>query len=170
MTEERIITAAVVTSGKKPDGKQLQSLIEKSVATGINIKYIIGDAAYSEKDNLNYTIDKKLNLVSKLSKAITHGNSSVNKNKFEYNKYTEMYVCKAGNMNIKKTSSRPKKYAKDGSGTVESYFFDVEKYKVCNMKNSCYKDGAKTKSYLVSIITNTHYAPLLVALNEVFHN
>lgn len=29
MTEERIITAAIVTTGEKNDGKQLQDLIEK---------------------------------------------------------------------------------------------------------------------------------------------
>jgi len=168
MTEERIITAAVVTSGEKHDGKQLKSLIEKSVATGITIKDIIGDAAYSEKDNLDYTSDKKLNLVSKLSKTVTHGNSRVNKNKFEYNKDAEMYVCEAGHMSIKKTSSRPKKHAKDGSGTVESYFFDVEKCKVCNMKNGCYKDGAKTKSYSVSIITNTHKEQMVFQETDYF--
>lgn len=62
MTEERIITAAVVTSGEKHDGKQLKELIEKSIATGMNVQDIVGDMAYSEKDNLDYTDEKKLNL------------------------------------------------------------------------------------------------------------
>lgn len=92
MTEERIITAAVVTSGEKHDGKQLTELIEKSVATGMKIQDIVGDMAYSEKDNLDYADEKKLNLISKLSKTVTHGNSRVNKNKFEYNKDADMYV------------------------------------------------------------------------------
>ena len=35
MTEERIITAAVVTSGEKHDGKQLQELVEKSEQAGM---------------------------------------------------------------------------------------------------------------------------------------
>jgi transposase len=47
MSDERIITAAVVTTGEKSDGKYLQELIEKSQATGMNIDTIIGDAAYS---------------------------------------------------------------------------------------------------------------------------
>jgi len=34
MTEERIITAAVVTTGEQNDGKQLQTLVEKSKAAG----------------------------------------------------------------------------------------------------------------------------------------
>jgi hypothetical protein len=55
MTEERIITAAVVKTGEKNDGKQLQTLIEKSTATGIEVSSVIGDMAYSEKDNIIYT-------------------------------------------------------------------------------------------------------------------
>lgn len=156
MTEERIITAAIVTSGEKHDGKQLKELIEKSVATGMNIQDIVGDMAYSEKDNLDYAEEKELNLISKLSKTVTHGNSRSNKNNFEYNKDANMYVCESGHMAIKKTSTRPKKHAIDGNGTVESYFFDIEKCKVCSKKDGCYKHGAKTKSYSVSIISNTH--------------
>lgn len=48
MTEERIITAAVVTTGEKNDGKQLQVPIEKSNAAGMEVKTVIGDTAYSE--------------------------------------------------------------------------------------------------------------------------
>ena len=38
MTNEIIITASVVTSGEKNDGKQLETLIEKSTEAGINVK------------------------------------------------------------------------------------------------------------------------------------
>lgn len=55
MTEERIITAAIVTTGEKNDGKQLLKLIEKSKATGMEVKTVIEDMAYSEKDNLTCT-------------------------------------------------------------------------------------------------------------------
>lgn len=54
MTEERIITAAVVTSGEKNDGKQLKTLIEKSKEAGIEVETVIGDTAYSEKNNIAY--------------------------------------------------------------------------------------------------------------------
>jgi hypothetical protein len=47
MNEERIITAAVITTGEKSDGKQLQTLIEKSRETGMKIDTVIGDTAYS---------------------------------------------------------------------------------------------------------------------------
>ena len=54
MTEDRIITSAIITSGEKPDGKELVSLIEKTKAAGIEVEAVIGDTAYSEKPNLEY--------------------------------------------------------------------------------------------------------------------
>ena len=67
MTEERIITAAIITTGEKNDGKQLQTLIEKSKAAGMEVKTVIGDMAYSEKDNITYTKDNEIELVAKLN-------------------------------------------------------------------------------------------------------
>jgi hypothetical protein len=156
MTEERIITAAVVTSGEKHDGKQLKSLIEKSEACGLEVENIIGDAAYSEKENIEYVKENNKHLIAKLSKTVSHGNSRLSKTKFEYNKDADMYVCEEGHMSIRKVSTRGKKHAEDGQGTVLSYFFDVEKCKCCPKKHGCYKEGAKTKSYSVSIKNNTH--------------
>jgi hypothetical protein len=70
MTEERIITAAVVTSGEKTDGQQLPDLVEKSKATGMEIETIIGDAAYSGKDNINMAKSQNIHLVSKLNPSV----------------------------------------------------------------------------------------------------
>jgi hypothetical protein len=47
MTEERIITAAVVTSGEKGDGPELPKLLEISQENGIDVDTIIGDGAYT---------------------------------------------------------------------------------------------------------------------------
>ena len=49
VTEERIITAAVVTSGEKADGPHLPQLIEQSRQNGMNADTVIGDGAYSGK-------------------------------------------------------------------------------------------------------------------------
>ena len=62
MSDERIITAAIVTTGEKSDGKYLQELIEKSKDTGMEIETVIGDTAYSEKENILYTKEQNLNL------------------------------------------------------------------------------------------------------------
>lgn len=51
MTEERIIAAATVTSGEKSDGAELAALVEKSRKTGLTVKSVIGDTAYSGKKN-----------------------------------------------------------------------------------------------------------------------
>ena len=92
MTPERIITAAIVTSGEKHDGKQLQKLVKKSQANGIEVEAVIGDGAYSEKENIEYCEKNSIKLASKLSKSVTHGNNQKSKN-FEYNKnYVE--ICK----------------------------------------------------------------------------
>lgn len=155
ITEERIITAAVVTTGDKNDGKQLGELVTKSKIAGIDVKTIIGDAAYSEKENIEYALENEIALVSKLSKTVTHGNARTS-GEFEYNKDADMYVCKAGNMSVRKTSTRKKKHDKEGTSAVISYFFDIEKCKYCTMRSDCYKDGSKTKSYSVTLMSNTH--------------
>ena len=85
MSEERIITAAVVTSGEKHDGKQLKELVEKSRKSGFEVKEIIGDTAYSEKNNIEYTKEEEITLISKLNRTITNGPKSKN-GEFEYNK------------------------------------------------------------------------------------
>ena len=52
MTKERIVTALEVTSGEAPDGKYLPSLVEKTKEAGVEVKEVIGDKAYSGKENL----------------------------------------------------------------------------------------------------------------------
>ena len=142
MTPERIVTAATITSGEKHDGKELVNLIEKSENNGIEVEAVIGDGAYSEKDNLEYCEENNIKNISKLSKFVTHGNSKRN-NSFEYNKDAGMY-------DKRKTGSK-----KNGT-QVECYFFDVEKCKHCPFKDGCYKDGSKTKTFSVKIKDDTH--------------
>lgn len=77
-------------------------------------------------------------------------------------------VCPEGHMAIRKVSKRPKKHKKDGKGTVETYFFDVNKCKICPLKDGCYKDGARTKSYSVSIKSRTHQDHLDFQESEYF--
>lgn len=163
MTPERIITAATVTTGEKHDGKELINLIEKSQAAGVEIEAIIGDGAYSEKDNLDYCNKKNIKNVSKLSKSVTHGNGK-NKEDFEYNKDAGMYACKAGHMAIAKRKTGNK----DKNEQVESYFFDVEKCKHCPFKDGCYKAGAKTKTFNVKIKDDTHIAQMDYMKTEEF--
>ena len=168
MTPERIITAATITSGEKHDGKQLQTLVEKTQENGIQVEAVIGDGAYSEKENIEYCEEKGIKLASKLSKFVTHGNSKKNNN-FEYNKDAGMYVCKAGHMAIRKTkygnrNSKDSKHRSEG----ETYYFDIEKCKYCPYKEGCYKEGAKSKSYNVTIKNDIHIKQMDYMKTEEF--
>ena len=152
MSEERIITAATVTTGEKNDGKQLETLIEKSIIAGMEVKTVIGDAAYSEKGNIEYTKENEMKLIAKLNPSVTQGFRK-KEDEFEFNKDAGMYVCKAGHMAIRKARQGKKGVA---ANQVDTYYFDVEKCKHCPFKDGCYKDGAKSKSYSVSIKSNVH--------------
>lgn len=152
MTEERIITAAVVTSGEKGDGPELPKLLEISQENGIDVDTIIGDAAYSGKENLKLSSEQEIKVVAKLNPSITQGFRK-DEDKFDYNKDADMFVCPAGHMAIRK-ARQGKKNA--GENQVDTYYFDVEKCKTCPLKDGCYKDGAQSKTYSVSIKSNLH--------------
>jgi transposase len=152
MSEERIITAATITTGEKNDGKQLETLIEKSIEAGIEVETVIGDAAYSEKGNIEYANENEIKLVAKLNPSVTQG-FRTKEDEFEFNKDAGMYVCKAGHMAIKKGRQGKKG---QGRNQVYTYYFDVEKCKHCPLKEGCYKDGAKSKTYSVSIKSSEH--------------
>ena len=152
MTEERIITAAVVTSGEKGDGPELPKLLEISQENGIDVNTIIGDAAYSGKENLKITNEQNIKIVARLNPTITQGNRK-DEDKFDYNKDADRFVCPAGHLAIRKARQGRKNI---GENQVDTYYFDVEKCKSCPLKEGCYKEGAKTKTYSVSIKSELH--------------
>jgi hypothetical protein len=152
MSDERLITAAIVTTGEKNEGKYLQELIEKRQEMGMAIETVIRDTAYSEKDNIHYAKENELQLVSKLNPQITQG-SRPKENEFEFNKDAEMYVCKARHMAIRK--ARQGKRENGGNPRI-MYYFDIEKCKACPLRERCYKEGAKSKTYSVTIKSTEH--------------
>lgn len=101
MTEERIITAAVVTSGEKGDGPELPKLLQMSQDNGIEVDAIIGDGAYSGKENLELCNGQNIKVVAKLNPSITQG-CRKDVDKFNYNKDADMFVCPAGHLAIRK--------------------------------------------------------------------
>jgi transposase len=152
MTEERIITAAVVTSGEKGDGPELPKLLEVSQKNGIDVDTIIGDAAYSGKENIKLTSGQDIKVVAKLNPSITQGYRK-NEDTFDYNKDANMFVCPAGHIAIRKARQGEKN---TGKNQADTYFFDVEKCKICPIRNGCYKEGAKSKTYSVTIKSDIH--------------
>ena len=152
MSDERLITAAIVTTGEKSDGKYLQDLVNKSKETGMDIQTVIGDTAYSEKKNIEYTKENKLALVSKLHPLITHGRRT-KEEEFEFNKDAGMYICKAGHLATRKRYDDRKGQKKNPQW---KYYFDHHKCKVCPIRDGCYKEGAKSKTYSVTIKSTIH--------------
>jgi len=151
MTEERIITAAIITSGEKSDGKQLKCLIEKSRKTGMKIDTVIGDKAYSEKENIEYACSEKLQLISKLNSSITQGLRK-KEDEFAFNKDAGMYICKAGHMAYRKiVDNRDEK-----RNQRITYDFNINKCRVCPIRKGCYREGATRKTYSETIKSHIH--------------
>ena len=164
MTEERIITAATVTSGEKGDGPELPKLLEISQENGIEVDTVIGDAAYSGKENLKLTSEQNIKVIAKLNPSITQGFRK-DEDKFDYNKDADMFVCPAGHLATRKARQGSKK---TGTNQTDTYYFDVEKCKTCPLKDDCYKDGAKSKSYSVSIKSEIHQEQMDFQETEYF--
>ncbi len=151
MTEDRIITAAVVTSGEKADGKYLSDLVEKSRMAGVTVDAVIGDTAYSEKENIE-TAKGNYELISKLNPCVTQGLRN-KEDEFEFNKDAEMFVCKAGHLATSKTRRHNKQSDRKENPRLV-YYFDIEKCRHCPLKDGCYKEGSKSKSYSVTLTSD----------------
>ena len=158
MTDERLITAAVITSGERSDGQQLRKLVEKTRAAGLEVQSVIGDTAYSGKENLKFAEskdapEKAFELIAKLNPVISNTSRAEGSNGFSFNKDAGMFVCPEGHMAIRK--------ARTGRKNIRinqrmSYYFDIEKCKQCPQCGTCYKEGAKSKIYSITIKCDLH--------------
>ncbi|RID85279.1 hypothetical protein D1953_11830 [Peribacillus asahii] len=146
------MTKAIVTTGEKSDGHYLKELVKKSKETGMVVNTVIGDTAYSGKENLQYAQAEEFQLISRLNPNIS-GETSHRKVEFEFSKDAGMYVCPAGHMAIRKARTGKKNQA---ANQAETYSFDIEKCKVCPMREGCYKEGAKSKTYSIRVKSTEH--------------
>lgn len=158
MTDERIITAATVTSGEKSDGAELAALVEKSRKTGLTVKSVIGDTAYSGKKNLALAASKEapekgFDLIAKLKPVISDSSREEGAGGFSYNKDAQMFVCPAGHMATRKVNQNKKG---TGQNRVLTYHFDINKCRQCACAEGCYQPGAKSRTYSVSIKSELH--------------
>lgn len=154
MTEERIITAATITSGERTDGKELPELVKKSRAAGMQVDAVIGDKAYSDKKNIEAAKKDGYELIAKLNSVITQGTRK-KEDGFEFNKDAGMYQCKAGHLAIHKYLYTREKEKKNKNPRM-IYYFDIEKCKCCPYRKGCYKEGAKNKTYSETTICDFH--------------
>lgn len=164
ITPERMIVAATVTSGEKGDGPQLPELIEKTRKNGIDVDTVVGDGAYAGDSNLKKAKAEDFKIVAKVNPCISQGCKS-EAEKWDFNKDAGMFVCPAGHMAVRR-ARQGKKNVQDNQ--VYTYFFDVEKCKACALRDCCYKAGAKTKTYSVTIKTDTQQAQVAFQKSEEF--
>ena len=76
-----------------------------------------------------------------------------------------MFVCPAGHMAIRRAVQGKKD---ELTNQVIVYYFDVEKCKICSKREGCYKDGAKSKSYSVTIKSDEQKAQIEFKQSERF--
>lgn len=156
MTRERIVTGIEITSGEAPDGKFLPKLVEKSEKAGIEVKEVIGDKAYSGKENLTYGKSKDIKIISRMNEVITKGQKS-KEDGFEYIKDADTLRCPMGQIAFNKILIPGKRY-KDGYRNPSIvYSFKKEKCKECPKEKECLgKTRDRGRRYRIKILTGVH--------------
>lgn len=138
MTDERIVTAAVVTSGEKGDGPQLAALVDKTRMHLPEIERVIGDAAYAGQPNMEKAEAENFKIVAKVNPRLLEG-TEYEKQGFTYNKDAERLVCPAGHMS---KAGKPEKSSKSGNDRVR-FRFSGTACNACAMRGSCIDGTAR---------------------------
>ena len=97
MSDNRLITGVVVTSGEKADGNYLQDVIHKTEDAGIEVDTVVADAAYSSKGNIEKCAEDEIQLVAKLNPAVYSADDNRDDG-FIYNKDAGTMQCPAGHL------------------------------------------------------------------------
>lgn len=151
MTEDRIITAATVTSGEAFDGTELPDLVQKSRNAGIAVDEVIADTAYSSLDNLKDAEANNYKLIARLNPKIVKGMRG--DDGFIFNKDAGTLQCPAGHLAV---SQRYEKRTNAKKNDRIKYCFNVNQCRVCPHREGCYKENAKTKTYSITIKSDYH--------------
>lgn len=152
-TTDGFITAVNVTSGEKADGGELQELIDKSEKNGLEkIEEVIADAAYGSKENIQKCDSKDIKLVAPPHQAIAGFRSE--DDGFVFNKDAQAVTCPAGELSMKRQFRKASEKRKENA--FFTYYFDVEKCKQCPLREGCYKEGAKYKTYMIRVLSEEH--------------
>jgi len=144
MTDERLIAGIEVTTGRAADTNIMKDLVKKSEENGITVDEVIGDMAYSSKDNIDYCNEKDIKLISRLNTVISNGNSR--DDGFIYNKDAGTLQCPEGHLAMR-CEIRNGKY----DNQYYNYIFSLKKCKKCARYGTCCKKD-KTKSHCITVL------------------
>lgn len=162
MTEERMISSVEITGGEAFDGAEMEKLVEKSKKNGIKVTDVIGDMAYSTKDNIAYCEKNEILLISKSNPGIT--NAAKRKDDgFDYNKDAGMMQCPAGELAIRKE----KRVNSHGNPFV-TYHFNSVKCGKCSLNDTCKVGQSKTKTFSITPLTEKNEARFEFEESEYF--
>lgn len=167
MTPERIVTALEITSGEAPDGKYLPNLVEKSERAGIEVTEVIGDKAYSGKENLEYGKSKNISIISKLNPIISNGVKR--EDGFEYIKDADTIRCPMGKLATSKKYEEEKIDSKGKNQNARmKYKFATCDCQGCPNKENCLGKKTKYKTYTIRILSEIHEEQIKFEETEYF--
>ncbi|MGL4373226.1 MAG: transposase, partial [Turicibacter sp.] len=153
-----------VTTGEVSDGNYLKGLVQQSEERNIQVDEVLADGAYSGKDNLTYMEKNNITAVTPLNPNVMNGGKRENQG-FEYNKDAGQMRCPAGELSHRKARTGKKNQKINQSTT---YYFDIEKCKTCPLREGCYKPGAKSKTYSITIKSDIHQKAMNYQKTEEF--
>mgnify|MGYP003321125759 CR=1 FL=1 len=157
--DERIITAVDVYDGAHVDGKEAESLIDRTEKAGVVVEAFLGDKAYFRKDILDMLERRGIADYIPVSASVY----KIDEELFSYNKDSDQWFCIRGNCTV------GCKKGKTGNGRGDIY--EVFKYKF--KKDECldcpYRDrciGENKSKTAAKILTVTASAPRYYEKNQ----
>ena len=149
MTEEEIITAIHITPGNEDDGKQLQTLVNKTTDQQLTIEEVLADTAYSGKENLGFLQKEEIAASIPLNPAV-YGTRE--EDLFQYDKENDEVICPAGHQSIRKAKTGRTGTNKNSCLT---FYFDTNLCQKCPLREGCY-NNTKEKTYSITIKSEEH--------------
>ena len=174
--ESGLVCAAIVSSGEKTDDAFLEDVVDQSRKNGVDVDEAIADKAYSTTANLKLAdrdvtgedgnTRKNFTLYSEITRNVSQGLRG-KETGFVYNKDAGTMVCPAGHLAIRKTYIHRKNRKENPSFRYE---FDISKCKTCPLREGCYKEGAKNKTYQVVVLPELHKKHIEFSKTDVFRS
>jgi transposase len=153
-TEERIITAVNVSSGEYVDGTEFDSLMNRTLASGMTVNEVFGDKAYFKPGILDSI--KGIGATGYIP--VSASVYKIDEDRYSYCKDSDQWVCMMGNRTISKKTVVRKHRRKAGTKQVYRYTFDKLQCLECSHRAECMgKQTSKAKTLEISTMAPQFY-------------